>query len=163
MTSDHEHLQVPLLWLLRHGQADHPAGLSDAQRPLTVRGEQQARRAGLHLRAWCPEIAAVLCSPRVRARSTAELAVAAHGAAPDPVVIDELGDDYALADLLAWLAPWREAAPGGHLVVVGHNPTLAWIAHQLAGEQRGLSTGTLIGIDLAARAVRAYLPADAPA
>lgn len=160
MTAASPSADAPLLWLLRHGQADHPAGLSDAARPLTVRGEQQARRAGLHLRAWCPQIAAVLCSPRVRARATAELAAEAHGAAPAPVVIDELGDDYSLADLLAWLEPWRAAAPGGHLVVVGHNPTLAWIAHQLAGEQRGLSTGTLIGFDLQSRTVAAYLPAD---
>ncbi len=45
-------------------------------------------------------------------------------------------------------------------MVVGHNPTLAWIAHQLAGEQRGLSTGTLIGLNLQSRTVAAYLPAD---
>lgn len=156
--TSHAQPDGPVLWLLRHGQAAHPAGMADAQRPLTLRGEQQARQAGERLREWAPELAVAACSPRVRAMRTAELATQAHGAAPTPVVIDELGDDYSLAELLALLAPWREEASGGHLLVVGHNPTLAWIAHQLAGEQRGLSTGTLIGIDLAARAVHAYLP-----
>ncbi len=37
------------------------------------------------------------------------------------------------------------------MLVVGHNPTLAWLAYQLTRDDRGLSTGTLVGIDLVGR------------
>ncbi|MBO9534597.1 MAG: histidine phosphatase family protein [Solirubrobacteraceae bacterium] len=147
----------PVLWLLRHGQADHPPGLDDAARPLTKKGEQQARAAGAALRAHAPAPAVVIASPRVRARRTAELAVAAHGAAPEPVVFDEIGGDYSLPELLALLSPWTEGDARVDVVVVGHNPTLAWLVHQLTRDDRGLSTGTLVGIDLVGRRLLHHL------
>lgn len=70
----------PVLYLLRHGETDwsesgRHTGRTDV--PLTVRGEQQARRAGLVLskfrRTNMPP-ALVLCSPRQRALHTAKLA-----------------------------------------------------------------------------------------
>jgi phosphohistidine phosphatase len=140
-----------VLWLLRHGDAEHPPGIDDFARPLTARGEAQARAAGRSLAQLAPSIAVVLTSPRERARRTAELVVATHGAAPAAVVIDELGGDYSLPELLALLSPWTEGDGRTDAVVVGHNPTLAWVAHQLTRDDRGLSTGTLVGIDLVGR------------
>lgn len=141
----------PVLWLLRHGQADHPPGLTDAERPLTPKGEEQARSAGRSLAQLAPDVAVVLTSPRVRAHETARLAVVEHRGAPEPVVIDELGGDYSLPELLALLAPWTEGQGRVDVLVVGHNPTLAWLAYQLTRDDRGLSTGTLVGIDLVGR------------
>lgn len=141
-----------VLWLLRHGKAVDPIGFpgGDAARPLKPRGEAQAESAGRTLAALAPDIAAVLTSPRVRARTTAELAVAAHGGAPEPIVFDQLGGDYNLGDLLALVSPWTEV-PGAGVVVVGHNPTLSILTYDLTGDDRGLSTGALVGIDLAER------------
>ena len=152
---DHDHAPSmptgPVLWLLRHGQADHPANVDDAARPLTERGEEQARSAGRMLAQLAPRIEVVLTSPRVRALRTAELAVAAHGSAPEPIVLDELGGDYGLPELLALIAPWTTGDGRTDVVVVGHNPTLAWLVHQLTRDDRGLSTGTLVAIDLVGR------------
>lgn len=141
----------PVLWLLRHGQADHPPGLDDAARPLTSKGEAQARAAGRALAQLAPQVAVVLTSPRVRARETARLAVAEHGGAPEPIELGELGGDYSLPELLALLAPFTEGQGRIDVLVVGHNPTLAWLVHQLTRDDRGLSTGTLVGIDLVGR------------
>lgn len=146
-----------MLWLLRHGQAADPPGLPDAERPLTPRGEQQARSAGEALAARAPRVTAVLTSPRVRALRTAQLAVSAHRGAPEPVVLDELGGDYGLPDLLALVSPWTEGNGRTDVLVVGHNPTLAWLTHQLTRDHRGLSTGTLVGIDLVGRRLLHYL------
>lgn len=143
-----------VLWILRHGKAADVLGLPDTARPLTDRGEAQAREAGETLRGLAPVLDAVLTSPRVRARTTAEHAVRAHGAAPGPIVIDELGDDYGLATLLALVSGWF--ADAGHVLVVGHNPTLSSIVEQLTGDVRGLSTGTLLGVDLGSREIVAY-------
>lgn len=74
------------IFLLRHGQTAWSAsgrhtGVTDI--PLTADGEEQARRAGEFVRARCPRPAAVLTSPRRRARDTAALA-GLSGAEVDP-------------------------------------------------------------------------------
>ncbi|HVV19829.1 MAG TPA: acid phosphatase [Pseudonocardiaceae bacterium] len=69
-----------VVYVLRHGETEWAAtgrhtGVTDV--PLTVEGEQQARRAGLvlsHLRGTNLPPALVLSSPRQRALRTAELA-----------------------------------------------------------------------------------------
>jgi probable phosphoglycerate mutase len=69
-----------VVYVLRHGETEWSAtgrhtGTTDV--PLTVTGEQQARRAGLvlsQLRGTNLPPALVLCSPRERAKHTAELA-----------------------------------------------------------------------------------------
>jgi probable phosphoglycerate mutase len=81
-----------VLYVLRHGETEWTAtgrhtGTTDV--PLTVAGEQQARRAGLvlsQLRATNLPPALVLCSPRERAQRTAELA---------GLHVDELTEDLA--------------------------------------------------------------------
>ena len=87
-----------MIWILRHGEAARPNGVKDADRPLTELGKHQAALAGHGLRERAPRIAAVLTSPKLRARETAELAVAAHGKAPEPLVVAAAG----VAGLLAY-------------------------------------------------------------
>jgi probable phosphoglycerate mutase len=81
-----------VVYVLRHGETEWAAtgrhtGTTDV--PLTVAGEQQARRAGLvlsQLRGTNLPPALVLCSPRKRALRTAELA---------GLDVDEVTDDLA--------------------------------------------------------------------
>ncbi|MDO9353119.1 MAG: histidine phosphatase family protein [Solirubrobacteraceae bacterium] len=171
-------MSSPVLWLLRHGKAAESLGSPDAGRPLTARGEAQSEEAGETLARLGVVLAAVLTSPRVRAKHTAELAVAAHGSAPAPQIFDELGQDYDAKDLLALVSPWLDAAvgeggsagtepaqddaaPGPAVLVVGHNPTLTVVAHTLTGDERTLQTGTLVGIDLGKREVIHHVRANA--
>ncbi len=107
------------LIVLRHAKAAQVPGLADAERPLTGRGERDARRAGETLRSLglVPDL--VLCSPSVRTRRTAELALAELApAAP----VDFNRDIYeACADDLLDLV--RGTLPDvGTLLLVGHNP-----------------------------------------
>jgi phosphohistidine phosphatase len=136
----------PILWFLRHGKAEDPIGKVDFQRRLTDKGERQAAASGRTLGELQPVLGAVLSSPRVRALQTAEIATSAHGSAPEPIVFDELGGDYTLADLLAMISPWTDE--GQSVVFVGHNPTMSMLLHDLTGDPRGLSTGTLAAADL---------------
>ncbi|MDQ8046651.1 MAG: histidine phosphatase family protein [Solirubrobacteraceae bacterium] len=165
----------PVLWLLRHGKAAEPLADGDAARPLTERGEAQSVEVGHLLKTLAPTLSAVITSPRVRALRTAELAVQAHGSAPDPLIFDELGGDYTLDDLLVLTSPWlgfddEPDGPGSierddheppAVLVVGHNPTLTVIAHQLTGDERGMKTGTIVGVDLASRELVAHITPDA--
>lgn len=151
----------PVLWLFRHGKAADAVGFrgGDAARPLVGRGEAQSRESGARLAELAPHVDAVLTSPRLRALQTASIAAQAHGAAPEPVVIDDLGGDYGLRDLLAFASPWLEAPGATNVVVVGHNPTLSVLVHELTGDDRGLKTGAFAGVDLADRSlVELYAP-----
>jgi phosphohistidine phosphatase len=69
-----------MIWLLRHADAED--GSPDAERPLSAKGEQQARAVGAALAALGVELDACLASPRVRARDTARLVCASLGIEP---------------------------------------------------------------------------------
>ncbi|GGS62418.1 phosphohistidine phosphatase [Planobispora rosea] len=114
------------LIVLRHAKAVHTPGLADPERPLTERGERDARRVGETLVALGLRPDLVLCSPAVRTRQTAELALPG-----EPIEFER--DIYeAYADELLTLI--RGTDPRVRtLLLVGHNPG----AHELV---MGLTT-----------------------
>ncbi|MDA8159429.1 MAG: histidine phosphatase family protein [Desulfobacteraceae bacterium] len=78
------------LVLVRHGATDGQRagryqGASDP--PLSRTGREQARALGARLP---PGLGRFLCSPQLRARETAEMALAAAGRAPEFVVVEAL-------------------------------------------------------------------------
>ncbi|TDE34638.1 histidine phosphatase family protein [Nonomuraea mesophila] len=112
--------------MLRHAKAAQIAGLLDRERPLTDRGERDAKRAGDEIRAagFAPEM--VLCSPALRTRRTAELAF------PEAEVSYERDIYEAYPDELLELV--RRSDPElGTVVLCGHNPGVHELALGLAG------------------------------
>jgi phosphohistidine phosphatase len=112
------------LYLVRH--ADAAPGEPDELRPLTPHGRQQARDVGARLAAEGAAGAAVVTSPLLRARETAEEIARALGTTAEP---DEGLAPGATADTV------RDAAAGhGDVVVaVGHQPDCGRIAAALTG------------------------------
>ncbi|MCH0562542.1 MULTISPECIES: histidine phosphatase family protein [unclassified Streptomyces] len=136
------------LVVLRHAKSAWPEGTPDHERPLGPRGLRDAPAAGRALAAadCLPDLA--LCSTAVRARRTWELASAQWGT-PPPVRYDERL--YA-ADAPALLDAVRQApAHVGTLLLVGHNPGLANLVLDLAGD----------GLDDTLERVRAKFPTAA--
>jgi phosphohistidine phosphatase len=125
-----------VLWLLRHGDAAD--GSPDAERPLTKKGEKQARAAGLALRALGVELSACLTSPKVRAADTARLACEALGVEPrhEPKLAGGPFDGEALA-----------AGLGEHVLLVGHDPDFSMAVHSLTGAQVRMKKGGLAGVE----------------
>ncbi len=118
------------LGLLRHAHAGDPATWDrpDDLRPLTNKGRQQAERLGRFLAAagFAPD--AVLTSPRVRARETAELVADSLGV---PVRIDpRLGGFLDLATVEAIL---EDAGRPARPVLVGHDPDFSDLLVSLTG------------------------------
>jgi len=118
------------LGLLRHAHAGDPERWDrpDELRPLSEKGRQQAERLGRLLAAagFVPD--AVLTSPRVRARETAEivadrLGVAIHADA-------RLG---AYLDLATVDAILDEAGTPARAVLVGHDPDFSDLLASLTG------------------------------
>jgi phosphohistidine phosphatase len=118
------------LGLLRHAHAGDPAAWDrpDDLRPLTDKGRQQAERLGRLLAAagFVPD--AVLTSPRVRARETADLVAERLGV---PVRIDpRLGSFLDLATVEAIL---DDAGKPARPVLVGHDPAFSDLLALLTG------------------------------
>lgn len=118
------------LGLLRHAHAGDPGAWDrpDDLRPLSDKGRQQAERLGRVLAAagFVPD--AVLTSPRVRARETAEMVADRLGV---PVRIDpRLGSSLDLATVEAIL---DDAGGLARPVLVGHDPDFSDLLVQLTG------------------------------
>ena len=134
------------LYLLRHADAGDPAAWKgdDALRPLSEKGEKQARAMGRFLAKAGFKPDAIVSSPKQRALKTAEIFGHAVGVAVD---VDDrlggLGDLEQLADVVA-------AHGGARVVVVGHDPDFSELAAELIGVSRlPIKKGAMVRIDAA--------------
>lgn len=132
------------LLLLRHGIAEERGdGLDDAQRSLTPEGRDRTRAQLRHLEqlGLCCDL--VLSSPLVRARQTAELAVA-EGLAPElelAAALAPLADPLPLLE--RWLGPVSPRPGWRRLALVGHEPDLSTLAALLIGVPMALAPQAL--------------------
>lgn len=121
-----------MIVLVRHGHAAQDGGSSDADRPLTVRGHEQARQMGHWLVEHGIGADLVLCSPATRARQTCE-GIGLAGCAEAQVHHDHRIYNASPEALLEVL---READPDATVtLVVGHAPGLPGLASLLADGQ----------------------------
>ena len=124
----------PELLLLRHGIAeDRDQAADDGQRNLTAEGRERAARVIQRLVALELGCDLVLSSPLVRARQTAELAVA-WGLAPElelAAALAPLADPLPLLE--RWLGPLSPRPGWRRLALVGHEPDLSTLAALLIG------------------------------
>ncbi len=125
-----------MIWLLRHGAAEADAP-DDASRPLTEKGELQARAAGAALAKLGVTPEACLTSPKARARETARIAAEKLGVEVEET--DALrGGDFDLADL---------TAGRGDVVLVGHEPDFSRAVQLATGARIDLKKGGIAVID----------------
>lgn len=137
---------MKILYLFRHAKSswDDPA-LDDFDRPLNKRGEKNAPLMGEVMRKRGVEPDTVLCSPALRTKQTAKLALKAAGLKTEPVyderiylastpallsVIGELGNDVSTA------------------LLVGHNPGLSDLLEFVSGTMDQFPTAALARVAL---------------
>ena len=136
------------LLLLRHAKAV-PATepLVDIDRPLAERGERDARRIGERLRRQQLHPTLILTSPAARALRTAQLVAQAFDYPRDAISLDRrlyLAEPAATVEIIA---AQNDAIKT--IVVVGHNPGLTELVHQLLPtfEVDDLPTCAVVGLD----------------
>jgi phosphohistidine phosphatase len=135
------------IWLLRHADAEPHGTRSDPERCLTKRGERQSHAAGLALERIGVVFAAILCSPRARARETAELALTHFEDAQRGLL--EIHPPLAGGfDARAALDALAGAPGGGPVLLVGHEPDLSSLAGDLTGGRLDLKKGGLAVVRL---------------
>jgi phosphohistidine phosphatase len=127
----------PLIWFLRHGDAEHVEGKPDAERDLTEKGERQAREAGRALKELGVKLDVCLTSPKVRATRTAELAC------------EELGVKVEEDERLAGgnFDPLELAAGRGEVMLVGHDPDFSNAVAMATGSRVKLKKAGIAAID----------------
>jgi phosphohistidine phosphatase len=123
-----------MIWLLRHAEAAE--GRPDEARPLTPRGVQQARTAGLALARLGVKLDSCLSSPKRRAMETAELAC-------EPLGL-EIITEAAIAESM--YDPERLAAGLGDAMLVGHNPSMSNVLREMTGARVRLRKGGIAAV-----------------
>lgn len=118
------------LLLLRHGKADRHSAGGDRERPLTRRGEEDARRIGKYLReeGMTPDLA--VASNARRAKQTLERTLEAF-----PGHVTHLIENTIYLATVDHLVEVLRQTPDKvkTLLAVGHNPGFAELAYWLAG------------------------------
>lgn len=116
------------LYLLRHAKSsrDDPF-LPDRERPLETRGERDAAKMG---RRWShrhgkPDL--ILSSPAARALATARLVAEALGCKNKDIRVDERLYDATVQGLIRVVEALDDTLE--RVMLVGHNPGLAELAH----------------------------------
>jgi phosphohistidine phosphatase len=125
------------LFLVRHAEA--APGEPDALRPLTPDGRDAARALGDRLAAEEPD--AVVCSPLLRARETADQIARAASLAAE--VDERLAPGANADDVRAAIA-----GRGETVVAVAHQPDCSEILLALTGEERGFAPGASVLVEL---------------
>jgi phosphohistidine phosphatase len=146
------------LYVVRHGEAfSGSPTLEDVHRPLTAKGQADARRLGPLLRGAPPFV--LWCSPATRTRQTAAEIVAALGLGETPTVFERRiyeGSLEALLEVLAATPPEARAA-----ALIGHNPGVTNLVRTLLPEG-GTGLGPILpGTLVALRTRRAWDALDA--
>ena len=119
--------------------AEAAAGQPDALRPLTEAGRAAARTLGEKLAAQHPD--AVVCSPLLRARETADLIARAAGLEAEPE--EQLAPGADVTSLSAAVS-----GKGETVVVVAHQPDCTEIVLVLTGEDRSFAPGAYAELEL---------------
>lgn len=118
--------------IARHAHADWPSWQGpDFDRPLTPRGERDARRAGAAMRAAGHRPVQVLASAALRTRQTAQLIAGELALPADALRFEDSLYNASAAVLEAQLRA-AAAASAGMLLLVAHNPGISQLAQTLA-------------------------------
>jgi phosphohistidine phosphatase len=127
------------LYLMRHGiavTADQPGIESDSERPLSQKGLKRMRRAARGLRRLGISFDALLTSPLVRARQTAESVADTLGLEAQLEEISELAPQSSVDHLISRLTRFQDK---DHVLLVGHNPLLSHAASFLIAGKKEIS------------------------
>lgn len=134
------------LYLLRHGIATDapPEGGTDADRPLTHDGIAKMQQAARGMKVLEIKLDALISSPLVRARQTAE--IVAHELRINVQVCDALAPGCGMREFQELIGQCGRAR---QIMLVGHEPDLGYIGGTLiGGAQLPLKKGSLARISL---------------
>ena len=141
------------LTLVRHAEASAPGGsppVADFDRPLTPRGRKSMAALAEDLAKLLPAPDFTVASPALRTHQTATILHAAFGLGESGI---HPAPDIYEAPPQRILAEARAVLPKtAHLLIVGHNPGIALLAHTLSTDDDlpPFSPGTTVSFEVLA-------------
>ena len=134
------------LLLMRHAKSSwKDSSLKDIDRPLNKRGQKAAPRMGEKLKEVGLKPQAILSSPALRARDTAEMVAKKSGFKKDVRLIDSfyMGEPDAYLHEIVQLPDDLD-----RVLVIGHNPGLEAFMQILTREIEALPTAAIANLSL---------------
>jgi phosphohistidine phosphatase len=134
------------LYLFRHAEAvDKRLHESDKERELTSNGVTQSVQMGVYLSRGFYTLDAIYCSTAMRAQQTATLAADSMKFDSQKIVFDDELYDASTRTLFAFIGNIDNGYD--HVMCVGHNPTLSYLAEYFTKETIGdLATAGVVVI-----------------
>lgn len=129
------------LYLMRHAIAvarNEPGVDTDGERPLSAKGIKRMRKAARGLKRLEVAFDALLTSPLLRARQTADIVAEATGLSDQVEEISGLAPESSVDTLILGLARFRGRE---HLLLVGHEPLLSQTASFLLTGKKNQELG----------------------
>ncbi|MBT1688532.1 SixA phosphatase family protein [Dawidia soli] len=124
------------LYLLRHAHtAEKHPGQNDLERTLSSTGVKQALLIGRYLHQQQTPLDSILCSTADRAHATAGLIADALKVDTDKVIPQEELYEASTRTFFAFVAGLEDDQH--HVMCVGHNPTISYLAEFLTGSEIG--------------------------
>ncbi len=139
-----------IVYFLRHGLAEERETWKDddALRPLTEKGKQQMEQTAEAITRLIPDLDAILTSPLVRARQTAQIVAKKLEMVESLEEDTRLSPGFGMAELIEII---EEHAGAEGLVLVGHEPDFSSTVSDLIGGGRLVfKKGGLARVDLVA-------------
>lgn len=134
------------LTLMRHAKSSwDDVSLSDHERPLNKRGEMAAITMAKRLKASGYEPSLVIVSSARRTQQTAEVLQEVHGGALNMMTEPALYE----AGPEVYKRVIRRVEEGvNHLMMIGHNPTMEWLASELSGRNVTMPTAAYMRFEI---------------
>lgn len=139
------------LYIIRHGFAgkSNEGAADDDLRPLKKKGKEQMKDVGRSLKKWDVALDAVLTSPLVRAKESAEILNAECGKSKKVILTDLLKPGASFSKLIKHLNDLKKAQ---RVAIVGHEPFLSEFASHCLSKNGGsfinLRKGGVIKLDI---------------
>lgn len=128
---------------MRHAKSDWSSNRADIDRPLNVRGCENAIRMGAYLKQMNLAPDKMVVSAAQRTQETADLLLNALKVADEDIIIDKelyLADRETLCDVIELYSRDRQ-----RLLILAHNPGMDYLVNYLASEPPTLtSSGNLM-------------------
>jgi phosphohistidine phosphatase len=122
------------LLIMRHGKSDWGQGINrDFDRPLSERGNSDARNIGMWLSRQDIATDVFISSPAVRARETAIIVSSELGVDTADVIWEPYLYEATLADLLTVIGKYSKR--NRNILLIGHNPGLESLLCYLAKDE----------------------------
>ena len=150
------------LYLMRHAIAvarDEPGVDTDGERPLSPKGIKRMRKAARGLKRLEIPFDALLTSPLLRARQTADVVAPLIGLEGQIEVISGLTPESSVDNLISDLTGYQNRE---HLLLVGHEPLLSQTVSFLLGAKKNETLGIELKKAGLCRIEIDGLPADKP-